>query len=179
MKVISIAAVAKNGAIGINGQLPWHIPEDLTFFKDSTRGQMILMGRKTFESLGKPLPKRINAVLTRDSGFKVPEGVKLFSDIQSALQYFRTTQDQDVKQERDAGKNLFVIGGAQIYEQAMPLVDEVWLTEILEEAKGDTFFPFYKNGKFEKSEFRVARTIPQKDTASQNHYSFVFYERQR
>lgn len=168
MKIISIAAVAKNGAIGIDGKLPWNIPEDSKFFRDSTREQNVLMGRKTMDSLGKPLPKRLNAVLTRDSNYCAPEGVKVFSDLASAVEYFRGIKD---------GKDLFVIGGAQIYEQAMSVVDEVWLTEIKEIAHGDTFFPFYKEGKFEPSEFELKKSLPQTDLASGNHYQFSFYGR--
>ena len=177
MKIISIAAAAKNGSIGLKGQLPWEIPEDMKFFRDSTRGHMVLMGRKTLESLGKPLPNRINAVLTRDPNYKVPEGVLLFSDVKTAIDYFRNTQDSAVKTQRDAGKDLFVIGGAQIYEQAMDLVDEVWLTQIDQDAPGDAFFPYFKNGAFLRTDFFESKSLPQTDLKSPYQYRFVFYAR--
>ena len=82
MKVIAIAAVAKNGVIGNGSELPWNIPEDMKFFRDSTRDQIVIMGRKTLDSLGKPLPKRENAVITRNQAFKV-EGAQVFSDVKS------------------------------------------------------------------------------------------------
>ncbi len=187
MKVISIAAVAWNGVIGLKQGLPWNISEDLKFFRDATRGQMVLMGRNTFEALGKPLPHRVNAVLTRDQELSFPAGVRRFSDLAAALHYFKTTsEDAEIQNAREAGKNLFVIGGAQIYQQAMPWVDEVWLTEIEQVVEGDTTFPYYRDGKFlcaiengAEQPFRFDRreVRAQVDLSSPFRYQFSFYRR--
>src|ERR1035437_1888912 len=88
MKVIAIAAVAKNGVIGNGSELPWSIPEDMKFFREATRDQIVIMGRKTLDSLGKPLPKRENAIITRNVNFKV-ENARVFSAVKSAIQYYR------------------------------------------------------------------------------------------
>src|ERR1035437_273698 len=88
MKVIAIAAVGKNGVIGKENGLPWNIPEDMKFFREATRDQIVIMGRKTLDSLGKPLPKRENAIITRNSNFKI-ENARVFTDVGSAIQFYR------------------------------------------------------------------------------------------
>lgn len=132
MKFISIAAVAKNGAIGKNGNLPWSIPEDLRFFRDSTRGQVVLMGRKTFESLGKALPGRVNLVVSRSGCPRPDTGAQWFRSIEEARSWcVANVTDRDC----------FVIGGGEIYRLAQDWVDEIWLTEIQAEFEGDVFYP--------------------------------------
>lgn len=170
MKVIAIAAVAKNGVIGNGSELPWNIPEDMKFFRDSTRDQIVIMGRKTLDSLGKPLPKRENAVITRNQAFKV-EGARVFSDVKSAIHHYRSNE------ELFSGKNIFIIGGAQIYEAAMDVLDEVWLTEIDHEFVGDVYFPFYRAGKFERDEFSLVQSRFKQDSASPFHYRFNEFRR--
>ena len=172
MKIIAIAAVAKNGVIGKGSELPWDIPEDMKFFRDSTREQIVVMGRKTFDSLGKALPKRENAVITRDASW-TRDGVRVFSNLEDALSYYRKNESNF------AGKNIFVIGGAEIYKLSLPLLDEVWLTEIESNEEGDIFFPDFKNGEFHRPEFKVAEKRAQHDReASSRVYSFVRYVRQ-
>ncbi|MDO8643795.1 MAG: dihydrofolate reductase, partial [bacterium] len=118
-----IAAVAKNRIIGKNNQLPWHLPEDLKHFKEITMGHPILMGRKTFESIGHPLPGRENIVLTRDRSWKA-EGVTVIHDFEAILK------------QRVATEENFVIGGSKIYELALPYAQKLYLTLINKEFEG-------------------------------------------
>src|ERR1700748_3512120 len=127
-----IVAVSENNAIGKHNQLPWHLPEDLKFFKRTTMGKPIIMGRKTFESLGKHLPGRLNIVLSGSKDLNLPEGVLLYSDINSAV---ARMQDEPVEEG-------FIIGGGQIFEAAMPLADRMYITRVHTVVEGaDAFFP--------------------------------------
>lgn len=131
MKLHLIYARARNGVIGANKQLPWHLPEDLAHFKRLTLGHPVLMGRKTWESLPprfRPLPGRINAVLTRDKNFN-QNGAQVFQNLHEALTFF---QDQT---------EVWVIGGAQIYAQALPHAQRVVVTEIDADFEGDAYAP--------------------------------------
>jgi dihydrofolate reductase len=169
MKIIAIAAVGKNGVIAKGQDLPWNIPEDMKFFRETTRDQVVVMGRKTFQALGQAMPKRENAVLTRDANFAAP-GVKVFSQIETAIQFYRA-------EKTCAGKILFIIGGAEIYKLAIPYLDEIWLTEIDSEFEGDVFYPDYHAGKFQHREFVLVEKKPQLDQNSPYQYFFVKYAR--
>lgn len=132
MKIIIIAAVAKNGVIGLsNGKIPWHIKEDFSHFKKQTLGSPIIMGRKTFESLGKPLKNRTNIVITRNSEFKADEEVIIFKNIAESLEYCKGQKSEKV----------FIIGGGEIYSQAMGLADELIISKVNLEPDGNVFFP--------------------------------------
>lgn len=170
MKVIAIAAVGKNGVIGNGNELPWNIPEDMKFFREATRDQIVIMGRKTLDSLGKPLPKRENAIITRNSEFKI-EGALVFSDVKNAIDHYRG------QEKSFSGKNIFIIGGAQIYEASMQYLDEIWLTEIEQEFTGDVFFPFYRDGKLQRDEFFLAQTCLKQDSQSPFQYRFNQFRR--
>jgi dihydrofolate reductase len=122
-----IVATGENWVIGLNNQMPWHLPADLAYFKKTTTGHAVVMGRKTFESIGRPLPNRTNIILTRDQGFQA-EGCQVIHSLETALQY---SQQED----------LFIIGGAQVYEQFLPHASRVYLTFIDQSFTGDTFFP--------------------------------------
>lgn len=131
MTLSIIVAVAQNGIIGNNGQMPWHIGEDLKRFKRITMGHPVVMGRKTFESLGgKPLPGRTNVVVSRNPAFAVPEGVVLAGSLDEAIARFDHGDDE-----------VFIIGGGEIYRQAMPRADKLYLTRIEASPEGDTHFP--------------------------------------
>lgn len=172
MKIIAIAAVGKNGVIGKGSELPWHIPEDLRFFRDSTRGHAVVMGRKTYEALGKALPGRENAVITRNPDFK-PADARVFGDLKAAIDALRPGVEA-------SGKDLFVIGGAEIYALSFPFLDEIWLTEIDSEFEGDVFFPSYENGRLLVPGFRVQKTLRKQDLNGSPHgYRFVFYSREQ
>lgn len=127
MPVTLVAAVARNGVIGRDGDLPWHLPEDLRRFKELTMGGTLVMGRKTYESIGRPLPGRRTVVVTRQPDWSQP-GVETASSVEEALEI---AGDGDV----------FVVGGAEIYRRALELVDALELTEIDADYEGDTFFP--------------------------------------
>jgi dihydrofolate reductase len=176
MKVISIAAVAKNGVIGKGNALPWNIPEDMKFFRESTKNQIVIMGRKTLESLGKPLPHRINVVISRNpdlkEGFVHSEHLFFFDDLKKAIEHFRSN-------EIYAGKNIFIIGGAQIYELAFQFADELWLTEIDSDFEGDVYFPLYSNGKLQNALFEIANSIPQRDDEVKTRYFFNRFVRKK
>lgn len=136
-KISIIAAMAKNRTIGINNKLPWNIPEDLAYFKKVTMGKPLVMGRKTFESiveqLGKPLPGRTNIVVS-ESGFRAGN-TTVINNFDKAIQEAK-------KLAKDNGyEEMFVIGGRQLYEQALRVADRIYLTEIHEEYEGDAFFP--------------------------------------
>jgi dihydrofolate reductase len=128
MRLTIIAALAKNQVLGKDNDLIWHLPEDLKHFKNLTSGHHIIMGRKTFESIGKPLPKRVNIVVTRDRAFSAA-GVLVAHTLQEAI----AKASGDVRP--------FIVGGAQIYAAALPMVSEMELTMIDRDFEGDAFFP--------------------------------------
>jgi dihydrofolate reductase len=129
-----IVAVARNGVIGRDNTLPWRLPADLKHFKATTLGKPIVMGRKTFESLGKPLPGRSNIVITRDQNFSA-EGAVIVHSLGDAL------QAADTVAVRDGAAEIMVIGGAQIYKEALPLAQRLYYTRVdLDVDGGDAFF---------------------------------------
>ena len=162
MRVSAIAAMSKNRVIGRDNGLPWDIPEDMKFFRDKTRGHPCIMGRKTWLSMdGKPLPGRANFVISRNDGFEAP-GAHVFTSVQDCLTHIA---ENDI-----AGKDeVFIIGGQQIYELAMPVTQRIYLTEIEAEYKGDTFFPDFSLGDFKEVE-RQRRSEPES-------FAFVVYDR--
>lgn len=128
MKISLIVAMASNRVIGLNGQMPWHLSADLKRFKRITMGSPVLMGRKTFEAIGKPLPGRNNIIISRDPAYRQP-GCLVFNDIDSALEHCSDSSE------------VFVIGGATLYQALLPRADYLYLTEIDQDFAGDTFFP--------------------------------------
>lgn len=128
--------MAKNRAIGNNGQLPWHLPTDLQRFKQLTMGHTLLMGRRTFEAIGRPLPGRRTIVLSSNPGYRA-QGCELAGDLSSAM---RMTRDAD---------ELFICGGAELYQQTIPLAERIYLTELAVAVEGDTFFPEIPEGDFQ------------------------------
>ncbi len=129
MKLSLIVAANPEGAIGKDNQLLWHLPEDLKRFKRLTMGKPILMGRKTFESIGKPLPGRTSFVITRNSGFH-SEGIVICASLKDAVDKARSTGAEEA----------FVIGGGEIYARALPLADQIYLTRVYNNINGDAFF---------------------------------------
>ena len=130
MLVSLVAAVAENNVLGRDNQLPWHLPADLKYFKQLTTGHHVLMGRKTWESIGKPLPNRISLVVSRSDDFR-PEGAAVVR-----------TVEEGIEAARNAGETeLFIIGGGEIFRLAMPLADRIYLTRINHNFEGDVFFP--------------------------------------
>jgi dihydrofolate reductase len=131
MKIAQVVAMSRNRVIGRDNALPWHAPEDLKRFKRLTTGRPVIMGRKTFASIGRPLPKRLNIVVTRDRDFQAEGVVRAFT-IEEALR---------LAEESMLGDEAMVIGGAQIFELVMPMTQTIHLTEIELDVDGDTFFP--------------------------------------
>jgi dihydrofolate reductase len=138
-----IYARAKNGVIGLNNQLPWHLPEDLAHFKKLTTGQTVLMGRKTWDSLPnayKPLPNRLNLVMTRTKGWQAP-GAHTVDSMEMAQEFHHDHCVQHPKEPLSSTPAIWVIGGAQIYAQSLPHAQRVEMTEIDLEVNGDAFAP--------------------------------------
>jgi dihydrofolate reductase len=128
MSVNLIVAMAKNRAIGIHNRMPWHLPADFAWFRKNTMGHPVIMGRKTFESIGKPLPGRRNMVISRNPDWRA-EGCEVFTSLDAALGTCAATGQ------------VFVIGGATLYREALPVADHLYLTEVDASPEGDTFFP--------------------------------------
>ena len=157
-RIYLVAAIARNGVIGANGKLPWHLPEDLQHFKKLTLGHPIIMGRRTWESFAKPLPGRDSIVVTRRAGYEAP-GASVAASLEAAIALC-------------AGEPVaFVIGGAELYAAALPLADGLVLTEIDKDYEGDTRFP-----EWDRKGWRVS----QKETHTSLQgvrFDFVLYER--
>jgi len=143
MRISLIAAMDRNRIIGHDNDLPWHLPSDLQWFKKNTLGKPILMGRKTFDSIGRPLPGRTNIVLTRDTTFQA-DGCVVVHNVDEALK-----AASDYVSDIDKGE-VVVIGGGQLFEMLIDVADRLYLTRIDSDFKGDTFFP-----KIELSEWNV------------------------
>ena len=166
MKLAIIVAQAENRVIGINNNLPWHLPEDLRYFKQVTMGKPIIMGRKTFESIGRPLPGRTNIVITRDGSYQ-PENVKVVNSLEAARELAESICTIDGCDEA------MIIGGAQIYEQALPMADRLYLTQVHAEVNGDAWFPVFQPGDWAE--------IGREDFDAEGHnpydYSFIVLKR--
>jgi dihydrofolate reductase len=163
LKVSLVAAVARNGVIGRDGTLPWHLPEDMARFRDLTMGHPVVMGRKTWESLPprfRPLPGRRNVVVTRNPDWRA-EGVERAGSLDAALELL------------EGSSQVFVIGGAELFAGALPLADELLLTEIDADVEGDTLFPHYDGSAFEEVS-REPHVSP-----DGTPFAFVRYERTR
>jgi len=156
-----LAAVASNRVIGINNTLPWHLPADLKHFKALTIGQIVVMGRHTFDSIGRPLPERTNVVLTRQQDLMLP-GVVMAKSIHDVLDQF--TNDP---------RSIFIIGGAQVYQDSLPLCQRLYLTEIQQEFTGDTFFPVFGRNEWHE----ISREIHRDSSGSTPEFHFVVLER--
>lgn len=135
MRIAMIAAMAKNLVIGKDNQMPWHLPEDLKHFKAMTMGKPVVMGRKTFESIGRPLPGRHNIVITRQADYQ-PDGVTCVSSFDQAIEVAGECEE------------LVVMGGGQLYAELLPMADVLYLTEIDLQVEGDTYFPDWDDGSW-------------------------------
>lgn len=132
MQIAMIWAMAQNGVIGKDNQLPWHLPEDLQHFKAKTTGKPVIMGRKTFDSIGRPLPNRQNIVITRDPHWR-HDGVEVFHDTQSALSFANSLLAGDGE--------IIVMGGAQIYQALLPVANRLYITHVEQVFDGDAYAP--------------------------------------
>ncbi len=164
MKIALIVAASQNNVIGLDNQLPWHLPEDLQYFKAVTMGKPILMGRKTYDSIGRPLPGRTNIVLTRDANWSA-EGVVVVNDLDSAT---AASEKACVAAGVD---ELMIIGGEQIYRKFLPIADKLYLTKVEAVVEGDAYFPAIDSDQWQQ----VAEKIPEK--VGNYSYRFVVLER--
>ncbi|WP_018621810.1 dihydrofolate reductase [Spirosoma luteum] len=166
-KISLIAAVAQNRVIGRNNRdgkpdLPWHLPDDFAFFKRKTSHHPIIMGRKSLDALGKPLPNRTNIVLTRNRDFTA-DGVTVEHTLEEAIAVASAINQQEI----------FVIGGGEIYEMALPVATTLYLTEIQQAYEGDAYFP-----DFDKSQWEEVNRVPHPpDDRHAVAFDFVEYER--
>ena len=157
-----IVAASTNNAIGKKGQLLWNLPNDMKFFKNTTWGTTVVMGRKTYESVDKPLPGRVNIVITKQEGWSA-ENVVVAKDLSDALEKAKETNC----------KEIFIIGGGEIYKQSMGIADKIYMTRVHAELLGDTFFPVIDESTWElKHNLDFAA-----DDKHKYAYSFQVWER--
>lgn len=174
-----IAAIGKNGELGKDNKLLWHIPEDMKRFKELTKGHVVIMGRKTFESIGKPLPNRLNIIVTRDKNYDVSKyhnnDLKVCSSVELALELAKSLTANN---QLLATSEIFIIGGGQIFEQAMKYTDRLYMTivtpllqpnDVNRLGQADTFFPDYSAFK---------KVVHKKESRDKNYrYTFLDLER--
>lgn len=165
LPVAMIAAVSRNGVIGTDNQLPWYLPEDLKFFKRMTQGKPLVMGRKTFASIGRALPGRLNIVVTRDAGFAAA-GVRVCHDLDEAL---ALAEQQAII---DGVEEVMVMGGGEVYAQAMPRASRLYLTEVDVEIDGDARFP-----AIDRAHWHETQRVAGEESGRQGRpgYDFVVY----
>ncbi|GAA6134705.1 type 3 dihydrofolate reductase [Oceaniserpentilla sp. 4NH20-0058] len=166
MKIALIAAYAKNMVVGIDNQLPWHLPEDLKYFKACTTGKAIIMGRKTYESIGRPLPNRTNIVISSNPEFSV-EGVKVVTSLEAAIEVAQAVNEINGVDE------IMIIGGATIYELCLPIADRLYLTQVHANVNGDAYFPevdFSNWREVQRADYMASEENPY-------DYSFVVYDK--
>jgi dihydrofolate reductase len=161
-RISLIVAMARNRVIGINNTLPWHLPADLKHFKTLTMGHHIVMGRKTYESIGKPLPGRTSVVVTRNADYSVP-GVIVANSLQAAISSCGNDEE------------IFVIGGAELYRHAINFADRIYLTEIAADIPGDAHFAELESKHWQE----IGRESHIRDEKNAYPYQFIIYDRKR
>jgi len=165
MTISMIAALARNGTIGKANDLPWHLPDDMKFFMQTTKGHHVIMGRKNYESLPekfRPLPNRTSIVVTRQRDYKAP-GCTVVHHLEEGIKMAEKNEEQE----------LFIIGGSEIYKLGMPFADKLYLTEIDADIEGDTFFPLYKKEDWHE----ISRQHHDADDRHQYAFDFVIYKK--
>lgn len=162
MRVSLIAAMAENRVIGVNNTLPWRLPADLRHFRQLTTGHHVIMGRRNYESIGRPLPERTNIVVTRNPDYRAP-GCRVVHSVEEAL----TSAQNDPE--------LFIIGGAEIYRQALDRADRLYLTLVHANIRGDTYFPEFDPGHWNE----VSREQHEADEKNPYACTFLTYDRKK
>lgn len=164
MTLSIIVAASENNVIGINNHLPWHLPVDMKYFKDTTMGKPIVMGRKSFEELGRVLPGRPNIMITRRPEYPV-EGLHIVSSLEAGIEKAKTFGTEEI----------FITGGGEIFKMALPIVDRLYLTRVHAEVTGDTYFPEFdpRGWKLVKNERH------EKDEKHQYALTFQVWEREK
>ena len=162
-----IAALGENRVIGVDNSMPWHLPGDFKYFKATTLGKPIIMGRKTWDSLGRPLPGRLNLVVSRQNGLQL-EGAEVFSSLEAA----RERAEQWAREQ--SVDEVMLIGGAQLYTQALPQADRLYLTRVALSPEGDAWFPEFDTAQWVKVSDAENAAVDGKPA-----YSFEIWERKR
>ncbi|MCH8329557.1 MAG: type 3 dihydrofolate reductase [Nanoarchaeota archaeon] len=162
MIISLIAAMGKNNVIGNKGKLPWNLPADMKHFKELTSGKPVIMGRKTFESIGKPLPNRMNIIITHDQNYKA-EGCVVVHSTEEALKAAESTEE------------VMIIGGSQIYKEFLPKANKMYLTMIDNDFEGDTYFPEYKIEEWEETAYEEH----ERDKDNPYNYTFLVLTRKK
>ena len=160
MKISIVVAMASNRAIGLNNTMPWHLSADLQYFIKITMGKPILMGRRTFESIGRPLPGRTNIIISRNKNYK-HEGCLVYNSIDEALEICRVDEE------------VMLVGGACFYETILPVADRIYLTQIHRHFQGDTFFPEFDSNSWRE----IERKDINDDQNAMFEYSFITLEK--
>ena len=168
MKLSLIVAIADNRVIGKKGSLPWHLPEDLRYFKKKTMGAPIIMGRKTFDSIGHPLKGRQNIIISRNSSLT-------YDNVYVVTSFDASIQKAKIVASRNKSNEAFVIGGAQIYALALEHVDRLYITEVHTQAEGDSWFPQFNKADWVETNRKQARAIQ----PNQPKFSFVILEKKK
>jgi dihydrofolate reductase len=163
MLISAIVARSANGVIGANNRLPWHLPADLAQFRRLTTGHHLVMGRKTYESIGRPLPNRVSLVLTRQADWVAPAGAKVVGNWEEALVMAKLAGETE----------LFVIGGAEVFALFMPVLDRLYLTQVHAQVAGDVFFPAPDPAHWRETE----RQAHLPDAKNDLGFDFVVYDR--
>lgn len=159
-----IVAIANNNTIGINNSLPWHLPDDLAFFKKHTLNKPIIMGRKTYESLGRPLPKRDNVIISRNPPpADLPENVFYYDSLEKAINTYKDTPE------------IMIIGGAQLYKSALSYMNKLYLTRVSSEVEGDTFLPEVLELPFKEAQLIYTEQHP-KDEKHSHSFQFEIWD---
>lgn len=164
MIISAIVAMSRNRVIGKDNKIPWHLPADLKYFKKTTLNHHIILGRKCYESIGRPLPKRTNIIVTRNKKYEA-EGCIIVGSIEEALEFSRNQAQAEV----------FIVGGGQIYKQSMELWDKLYLTEVAIEAEGDIYFPEVIDEQW----FVVSEELYVSDKKNPYDYIFKVYKRKK
>ncbi|NBF05498.1 dihydrofolate reductase [Pseudomonas sp. Fl5BN2] len=160
-----IAALAQNRVIGVDNSMPWHLPGDFKFFKATTLGKPIIMGRKTWDSLGRPLPGRLNIVVSRQTDL-VLEGAEVYPSLEAAV-----ARAEEWALEQGASE-LMLIGGAQLYSQGLEQADRLYLTRVALNPQGDAWFP-----EFDEQQWTLVSEVPNPPEGDKPAYSFEVWER--
>ncbi|MCM3738909.1 dihydrofolate reductase [Oceanobacillus luteolus] len=160
-----LVAMDRNHVIGSQNDLPWHLPDDLRYFKEKTTGNTMIMGRKTFDSIGRVLPNRRNVVITRSNNPDLPDGVEVIHNLETLKEW----------NDNNSAEEFFVIGGGEIFKQVLPFADRMYITWIDEEFEGDTFFPEFSLHEWELT----SKTKGKKDEKNPYDYYYLVYDRKK
>lgn len=162
MTLSAIVAISANNVIGKDNELPWYLPADLKYFKRTTLGHPVIMGRKSYDSIGRPLPKRTNIIVTRDP-YYISSNILVAHSIGEAVDLAKDMESEET----------FIIGGAMIYESSLPLLDRMYITEVNANIEGDTFFPEWNQEEWKL----ISEEHHTSDEKNEFDYAFKIYER--